>query len=183
MPVIEILAYSPTNSMNELIDFFINGRPDGQGGFETDSRGQMKVGVLRWLHGRQVSEAHFANTSNDHPMKLLMALVDRPENRDVPWMDFVAGIDEEVRVDGLIGNLSSFTPTNALLDAVVPNQQIDDAFREGKAKVQEVLARIEANPTILSVSRADLLRTLRGERGTNPRAVFAEVQAKLDITL
>lgn len=183
MAVVEILAYSPMNNMNALIDFFINGRPDGQGGFETDSRGRMKVGVLRWLHGRQVSEAHFADTPNDHPMKLLMSLVDRPEQREVPWMDFVAGIEEEVRVDGLIGNLSSFTPIDALLDAVVPNQQIDDAFRDGRAKVQEVLARIEADPAILSVSRAEFLRTLKSERGTNPKAVFAEVQAKLNITL
>jgi hypothetical protein len=182
MPVIEILTYSPKNDMDELENFFISGKPDGQEGFETDDQGRMKVGVLRWLLGREVTEAHFFSTPLGHPMKLLMGLVERPESREVPWM-FIPGIEDVIRIDGVIGNISDFLPISDLLTGVVPNQKLDDAFVAERAKVQEVVRRIEETPTILSISKAAFLRTLRSEKGTNPKAVFAEVQSKVGMSL
>jgi hypothetical protein len=180
MSVMEILAYSP-NDVQEFIDFSINGKPDGQGGFETDDQGGRKIGVLRWLHGRQVTEARFFSTPPNHPMKLFMALVERPEAEFVPWMKLIPGIEEMVQIDGLIGEINNSPPIGDLLAAVVPNQQLDDAFEQGRANLQEVLKRIDGDPTILSMGKDDLSRAF--VKGTNVQEVLAEVQSKLGISL
>lgn len=180
MAVVEILAYS-SNDMEELRRFFIDGKPDGQGGFETDSRGRMKLGVLRWLHGREVREAHFSSTPIGHPMNLFMALVDRPEDRDVPWMDFIPGIEDVIRIDGLIGGTSDFPPISTLLSAVEPDDDLDERFRTGRENVQTVLRRLSEEPGSVSIGRVEVLRAL--QRGINAREVFAEIQSRFGISL
>jgi hypothetical protein len=180
MSVIEILVYSP-NDVQEFTDFSINGKSDNQGGFETDERGRSKIGVLRWLHGRQVTEARFFGTPPNHPMKLFMALVQRPESEFVPWMRFIPGIEEMIQIDGLVGEINNVPPISDLMAAVVPNQPLDDAFEKGRANLQAVLKQIEANPSILSIGKADVLRALM--KGTNVKEVLAEVQSRLGISL
>lgn len=180
MAVVEILAYS-SNDMDEFRRFFIDGKPDGQGGFETDQRGRMKLGVLRWLHGREVREAHFSSTPLGHPMNLFMALVDRPEDVEVPWMDFIPGIEEVIRIDGLIGETNDFPPISTLLSAVVPDNDLDERFKTGRADVQTVLRRINEEPGTLSIGKDQVLRAL--QRGTNAKEVFAEIQSTFGISL
>ena len=180
MPAIEIVAYSP-NDVQEFIDFSINGKPNGQGGFETDNEGRRKIGVLRWLHGREVTEARFFSTPPNHSMKLFMALVQRPEPEVVPWMKLIPGINEMIRIDGVVGEINNLLPVSDLLAAVVPNQQLDDTFQKGRANVQEVLRRIEADSSILSIGKADLLSALL--KGTNVKEVLAEVQSMFEISL
>jgi hypothetical protein len=180
MAVIEILAYS-SNDMEAFRRFFIDGRPDGQGGFETDEQGRMKLGVLRWLHGREVREAHFSSTPIGHPMKLFMALVDRPEDREVPWMGVIPGIEGVIRIDGLIGQTSDFPPISSLLAAVVPDDDLNERFRTGRANVQTVLTRLNEEPGTLSIGRDEVLGALR--RGSNAKEVFAEIQSTFGISL
>ena len=180
MSVIEILAYSPID-IQEFVNFSINGKPSGQGGFETDDQGRNKIGVLRWLHGREVTDARFFSTPPNHPMKLFMALVQRPEPEVVPWMKFVPGIEEVIRIDGLLGEINDLAPISDLFAAVVPNKQLDDAFAKGRSNVQEVLKSIEADPGKLSIGKDDLLRALG--RGTNVKEVLSEVESRLGISL
>jgi hypothetical protein len=180
MSIIEVLAYSP-NDVQEFLDFSINGKPDGQGGFETDDRGRSKIGVLRWLHGHQVTEARFFSTAPTHPVKLFMALVQRSAPEFIPWMKLIPGIEEVIRVEGLIGEINNFQPISDLLAAVTPNQQLDDVFQRGRANLQDVLRQIEADPSTLSIGKDDLLSAL--VKGTNAKEVLAEVQSRLGISL
>ena len=186
MPI-EILAYSPKN-VQEFIDFAIRGVPDGQGGFETDPGGRPIIGVLRWLNGRQVPEARFFSTPPNHPIRLFMALIQRPEPIFVPWMSFIPGIEERIQIDGLIGEISDFPPNppGDLLAAVIRSPQLDAAFVAGRTKVQHVLDRIDAEPGRLRLgtepmTKDDLLKAL--ERGIKVNEVFDEVQSKLGISL
>ncbi len=182
MAVIEILTYSPFN-MDIYLPFVKVGKPKAEGGFETDGQGRMKIGVLRWLLGREVPEAHFFSTPQAAPLKLFMALIQRPGAVEVPWMGRIAGFDEMIRIDGLTGQTSSFGPISDLLASLISNTDLDNAFAEGKVNVQRVLDQIAADPTRLSVNKDEFLRTLRSEVGTNPKAVFDEVLAKLGISL
>lgn len=185
---IEVLAYSPFD-MTRFSSFVIEGKPLAQGGFEIDGRGRMKTGVLRWLHGRQVPEAHFFTTPPQSPpapsINLFMALVEKPEppDREVPWMRFIVGLEEQINPDGVIGQINNFMPIGEVLTAVRQDDVLNQAFRDGRANVLEVLRQIRENPGRLSVMETQLLRTLRNERGTNPQAVFAEVLDKFGIAL
>jgi hypothetical protein len=180
MAAIEILAYSPF-FMNDYLSFVEVGKPNGAGGFETDGRRRMKIGVIRWLLGREVPEAHFFNTPvvGGPGLNLFMALVERPGTEVVPWMGRIAGFDEMINIDGRFGETTSLGPITNLLATLTSNTGLDNAFAQGKINVQQVLARIAE----LSVDRATFLRTLRSDVGTDPKAVFDEVKAKLGITL
>ena len=134
MPVTDILFYSPFN-MAQFIAFSKNGKPDGKGGFETDGKGRKKVGVLAWLHEIGVREAHFFATPIGHPMKLFMALVERPGDQEVPWMGAIPGFEELLRTDGLIGEISTSPQISELLAAVVKNDELDQAFIQGFSKM------------------------------------------------
>lgn len=184
MAIIEILAYSPF-FMDDYLNFAKVGKPNGAGGFEIDGRRRMKIGVIRWLLGREVPQAHFFNTpvgASPRP-NLFMALVERPGTEVVPWMGRIAGFDELINIDGLFGETTSVGPITNVLATLTSNTDLDNAFAQGKIKVQQVLTVIAAEPGRLSVDRATFLRTLRSDVGTDPRAVFDEVQAKLGITL
>ena len=178
MAVIEILAYSPF-FMNDYLSFAKVGKPNGSGGFETDGRHRMKIGVIRWLLGREVPNAHFFNTPEGADLNLFMALVERPGTEVVPWMGRIAGFDDLINIDGRTGETTNSVTITDLLATLTANSDLNNAFTQGRANVQQVLARIAE----LSVDKATFLRTLRSDVGTDPKAVFDEVKAKLGITL
>lgn len=178
MAIVEILAYSPF-FMNDYLSFAKVGKPNGAGGFEIDGRRRMKIGVIRWLLGREVPGALFFNTPEGADLKLFMALVQRPGTEVVPWMGRIAGFDELINIDGLFGETTNSVTITQLLATLAPNPDLNNAFTQGQANVQQVLARIAE----LSIDRATFLRTLRSDVGTDPKAVFDEVKAKLGITL
>ena len=181
MPTIEILAYTPLD-MDKFIAFCIDGKPDGKGDYETDDQGRKITGVLRWLHGRKVSEAHFFNSAKGDDLQLFAATVQRLETYDVPWMRRIPGFEIMVTADGLIGKTGTFAPLSQLLATVKSNADLDKKFAEGKAKLDQVLEVMQTEK-ILPVSQAHLLGTLRGDVGTDTQTVFAEVKEKFGFEL
>lgn len=181
MPVIEILAYCPKD-MEEFIDFCIEGKPDGKGGFETDSQGRSIGGVLRWLHGREVKEARFFTSPPEAKTKLLVTTLERPETYDVPWMKRIPGFEEMVRVDGLLGTADSFSSVENPL-ALVSNSRLNDAFAKGKDLLELVLARIEPPAEPPPIGKRELLAALRGEVENNRPALLDEVRSTFNIAL
>jgi|ERR1700674_1267324 len=182
MPVIEILAYSP-NDMDQFVSFCIEGKPDGKGGYETDDQGRIIGGVLRWLHGREVTEAHFFNSPKDADVQLFVATIERPESYDVPWMKRIPGFEDMIRVDGLVGKAASFASLANPLASVVSNKALDEKFAQGKAHLDHILEQIEQPPQQMPIGKRALLAALRGDVGSDRRAVFGEVQSTFGVSL
>jgi hypothetical protein len=182
MPVIEILAYAPKD-MKKFIDFCIDGKPDGQGDYDTDAQGRKIVGVLRWLHGRGVPEAHFFHSDEGDAVQLFVAMIERKESYDVPWMRRIAGFEEMVISDGLIGRTNQFVNIGDLFSAVKSDPNLDQRFAQGKIDVERILGRIQGSERLLSGGKQGLLAALTGNLGANPQEVFAEVETKLGIAL
>jgi len=166
MPVIEILAYTPVN-MDEFIRFCRDGKPDGKGDFETDEQGRKIVGVLRWLHGREVSKARFFNTQSKEPLQLFVAMIAREENYDVPWIRRIPGFEPMVLSDGLVGKDDKFQDLPALLSLLQPNKDLNDAFEQGIGDVKRIVERINTNEVAISGGQREFLATLRGDIGTD----------------
>lgn len=181
MSEIEILAYSP-NDIDEFIAFCIEGKPDGNGGHQTDARGREIRGVLSWLHGREVPEAHFFNSTKNDDTQLFIAMIQRTETEAVPWMDTIPGFQSVINVEGLIGTTTTFPPISEVLAAVVPNKELDERFAQGKANLETVLERLEQEPAGIGVTRAEILAALKGGR-SNSRAVLDKVQSVFGISL
>jgi hypothetical protein len=165
-PVIEILAYTPIN-MDEFIRFCRDGKPDGKGDFETDEQGRKIVGVLRWLHGREVSKARFFNTKSDDPLRLFVAMIARQENYDVPWIERIPGFERMVISDGLVGKDDKFQDLPDLFLLLQPNEDLNGAFEQGTGDVERIVERIDQNEVVLSGGRREFLATLRGDIGTD----------------
>lgn len=163
---IEILAYTPLN-MDEFLTFAREGKPDGQGDFETDEQGRKKVGVLRWLHGREVVNAHFFNTRATDPIQMFIAMIERKENFDVPWLRRIPGFADMVNEDGLVGKDNQFQNLNALLSLLTPNTGLDDAFAQGQAHVDNIVGRIGQNEARIPGGTREFFATLRGDIGTD----------------
>jgi len=188
MPNIEILAYSPTD-LDDFINFCIEGKRTGPDTFEIDEEGREIRGVMSWLHGRVVSEAHFFHTPQKHPMTFFMALVqkDEDENEERPWFEVttnppmiildpqIAGLDRQVRVDGQIGMLQGFLSIGDLLAAVEPDPALDAEFEAQRQRVHEVLERLEQDPA----GKKRFLAALRSDRGSKPAEVFKELNFSL----
>jgi hypothetical protein len=181
MPAIEILAYSPYD-MEEFLAFCVDGKPDGSGGFQTDNQGRSIGGVLRWLHGREVKEAHFFTSPPAAKTQLLVTTLERPETYSVPWMKRIPGFEERIPVDGLVGTAESFASLENPL-ALVPNQRLNDAFAQGRDRVDSVLAQIEPPAERPPVGKSALLAALRGEIGSNRPGVFEEIRSTFGIAL
>jgi len=182
MPVIEILAYTAKN-IDEFIAFVSDGKPDGKGGYETDEQGRLITGVLDWLHGRGVAEAHFFNSAKADDVQLFVATVLRSETYDVPWMKRIPGFEAMVTSDGLIGKTAQSAPLSNLLASVKSNADLDKKFTDGKKKIDDVLKVMEDPTNTLSVGSRGLFAALRGDIGTDPQAVFDEVKTKFGIAL
>ena len=178
---IEILAYSP-NDMDDFLAFVRDGRPDGSGGFQRDSQGREMIGVLRWLHSLQVPEAHFFNNKKSDPAQLFIATVQSIQSPGIPWLpNKIPGFDELIRRDGLIGRTNTFPSMSTLLDTVMPNQDLDDKFAQGKADLDTVFAELNTNPGNFSVTKDQILAALGSI--SLPIPVFDEIRSKLGISL
>ena len=190
MSKIEILFYSPLD-LDEFIDFCINGKPTGPDTFEEDEDGNEIFGVISWLNGWAVQKAHFFHTPKGHPMTFFMALVHKHEddNEVRPWFitdlstppkiilePDIPGIDKVLRVDGELGMLDEPKSLDELLAAIQPDPDLDAAFVAKKARVQDVLNRLEED----SAGRNRFLKALRGKGETMPAT---EVFKELDFSL
>ena len=183
MPVIEIVAYTP-NDMDEFIDYCINGKPDGQGGHQTDPQGRKITGVLDWLRGRGVPEAHFFNSKKGEKVQLFAATIQRQETFDVPWLGNLPGFEAMISVEGFLGKTVSFAALSDLLASVKSNTDLDKLYPKVKDQLDQLLKRMEENPEVMpSVGKQRLLAALRGELGSNTDEVFEEVQKKWKISL
>lgn len=183
MPVIEIVAYTP-NDMDEFIKYCIEGKPDGRGGHLPDSQGRKITGVLDWLRGRGVREAHFFSSKNGEEVLLFAATIDRPEPSKVPWMGNLPGFEEVVNVEGLIGEAMEFRPLSDLLELVTSNTELDDLYNKLKEELDDLLIRMEKNPELMpNVGKQELLAALRGELGANTDEIYEEVEKKFKLKL
>ena len=178
MAEIEVLAYTP-NDMDEFIAFCLDGKPDGHGGYETDGEGRLILGVLKWLHGRGVPEAHFFNSAKGEEINLFAATVEKPETYDRPWMKQIPGFDIMVKADGLVGITTKFASIESLLASIKSNTALDQEFASGKERVDTILESIRRQKGAFSFGEKEFLAALRGEKGSNPQAVFAEVEKNL----
>jgi len=181
-PVIEILSYVPLD-MTQFLQFAVEGKPDGLGDFETDEQGQRITGIFRWLHGREVPEAHFFHSAAGDPLQLFVATIQRLETYNVPWLRRIPGFQAMVNTDGLIGKTNTFAPLSDLMASVQPDPALDERFAQGNADIQRVVAELQSPRAKLTVGRKGLLATLRGDIGTDPLELFAEVREKFKITL
>lgn len=168
--VIEILAYTPLN-MDEFLTFARDGKPDGQGDFETDEQGRKKVGVLRWLHGREVVNARFFNTRADDPIQMFVAMIERKENFNVPWLRRIPGFADLVNEDGLVGKDDHFQDLNALLSLLTPNNDLNQAFAQGQDAVRNIVNRIAQNEAPIPGGTREFFGTLRGDIGTDQQLI------------
>lgn len=182
MPKIEILFYSP-NDLDEFIDFCIRGKEVSKGVAAKDEDGRDIFGVISWLNGWGVTEAHFFHTPKGHPMTFFMALVHKRDGDDEerPWFitdlsappkiilePDIPGIDKVLRVDGELGMLDAPQPFEQLLAAIKPDPDLDKEFAAQRARVQEALKGLEGDPD----GRKRFFKALRGERGSNGAEVF-----------
>jgi len=189
MPNVEILDYSPFD-LDEFIDFCIRGKETSPGVAAVDEDGRAIFGVMSWLNGWGVPEAHFFHTPKDHPMTLFMVLVQKRDDGEEqrPWFSTdlsappkiilepdVPGIDKQLRVDGGLGMLPGFLPIGELLAAVESDPDLDAEFVAQRKRVQDVLKRLEKDPA----GTKRFLEALRSERGSKPADVFKEFNFSL----
>lgn len=187
----EILFYSPLN-LREFIDFCIIGKETspGSGVAAKDEDGDDIFGVISWLNGWGVQEAHFFHTPEGHPMTFFMALVHKHEDDPTtrPWFitdlsappkiilePDIPGIDKVLRVDGELGMLDKPKSIGELLAAIKPDPILDAAFVAKQQRVQDVLKRLEGDPA----GRKRFFEALRGERKSKPAEVFKELNFSL----
>src|SRR5690349_3265908 len=167
-PVIEIVSYTPLIidntplNMDNFLRFVVEGKPDGHGDFETDDQGRRITGVFRWLHGREVPEAHFFHSDTGNDVQLFVALIQRLENYNVPWLNRIPGFMDMVTDDGMIGKTSAFAPLSNLMALVHSDPALDERFAQGKTDIEKVFAEMQAPEHSLAVGRKGLLATLRG---------------------
>ena len=201
MSKVEVLFYSPLD-LEEFIEFCILGKEVGPGVAAKDENGNDILGVISWLVGWGVQEAHFFHTPitekptpenptpKKHPWTFFMALVRKREgdNRERPWFitDLSAapriiiqpdifGINRVLRVDGELGMLPDFLPIGELLAAVKPDPVLDAAFEAKKQRVQPVLKQLEQD----EAGTKRFLAALRGERASKPAELFKELNFSL----
>jgi|KBSSwiStaDraftv2_1062776.scaffolds.fasta_scaffold16437_6 hypothetical protein len=200
MPNIEILFYSPLN-MRKFIDFCLKGKETspGSGVAAKDEEGNDIFGVISWLNGWGVPEAHFFHTpleKDDDPqadkrVKIFMALVtkndDDPTTR--PWFSMVAanppkitlhpdipGINKVLRVDGELGMLDEPTSIQELLALITNDKELDAEFAALRARTQDTLKQLEGD----KAGRRRFLAALRGEGEIKPAAdVLKELKFSL----
>jgi len=180
MPVIETLAYVPID-MDKFIDFVIDGKKEN--GVHVTVGGQIATGVISWLQGRGVKEAHFFNSPAGDPMQLFVATIQKPETYERPWMKEIACFAEYVKTDGLIGTITNFAPIGSLFASVASNPILDQKFAMGALRVETIRESIRRGEPAFPIAEEELLATLRGEKGTDPQALFSEVKKSFGFSL
>lgn len=181
MPNIELLAYFPKNR-EDFLFFLINGAPDAHGGWLPDIYGRRKTGVFNWLYGRDVPEAHFYMSDPKDPIQIFAATVERLEQTDVPWTDNLCGFMDLIITNGNVGDVFAFLPTDRPITTVKPRSDLDGAFVNGRGKLNRITESVATDASKAWSFDSQLLRAaLRGEPGTDLRAVFEETNEKLDI--
>jgi hypothetical protein len=179
MKDIEILAYTYIDR-DEFRKYCIEGKPNGIGGHHTDPQGRKITGVLDWLRGRGVREAHFFRSEKptDH-VQLFAATIKRKESYDVPWMGNVPGFEAMVNVEGLIGKTDSFASFTDLVASVKTDTEMDNLYKKRRDSLDALLIRMAEKPEAMpTVGKQRLLAALRGELGSNADEVFEEVEKK-----
>lgn len=184
MAVIETLAYAPED-MDKFIAFVIDGKRKPNGDRETDGDGRKIVGVLNWLLGRGVPEAHFFNSKKGNDVQLFAATVQKPEGEDDdrPWMKEIPGFDVMVKTDGLIRKTTNFVPIGNLLASVLTNSDLDQRFVAGKTHVDKILESIRGQEGDFPFEEKAFLAALRGDVGSDSQLVFAEVERTFGFSL
>lgn len=162
MSQIEILIYRPID-MDEFNRFCVEGKPDGKGGYLKDSQGRKITGVFNWLLGREVPKARFFNTAKGDDMQLWVAMVQRRETYDVPWIKRIPGFQDMIRTDGQVGLTSAFKPIEDLMALVKPNDELDKIFEQGTMRVAYILESLERHDGAIAMGKEDFLAALRGE--------------------
>lgn len=176
MPQIETLIYRPIH-MGEFNQFCIEGKPDGKGGYLKDSQGRKITGVFNWLHGREAERARFFNTAEGDDMQLWLAMVQRREAYDVPWIKRIPGFQDMIRTDGQFGLTSEFKEIEDLMAVVKPNDELDKIFEQGTMRVARILESLDQ----LSMEKEDFLAALRGEIEID-QALFVEVTKSFSVS-
>ena len=180
MAKIEILAYCPMD-MNEFIDYFVNGIKDNNGNTIKDEDDREVTGVIAWLHGREIPEAHFFSSAPEDPVQLFMAVIQPTEDEDVPWIGRVPGFKRMVRDDGKIGDADGFSAAgsagNSPLGFVKPRPDLDTIFRDEKQRIASI------DFTRVPFTKDTLLRTLQGKRGTNLSKLLGETNSRLNLNI
>jgi hypothetical protein len=193
MSKVEILFYSPID-LDGFIDFCIRGKEVSKGVAAKDEDGRDIFGVISWLNGWGVQEAHFFHQPKDTPedrrISFFMALVRKREGDDQerPWFitdlsspptivlePDIPGIDKHLLVDGELGMLPGFLPIGELLATIAPDPVLDAEFVAQRKKVQGVLKRLEAD----EAGTRRFLAALRGEKESKPAELFKELNFSL----
>lgn len=182
MAAIEILAYTP-KYMNELLKFVKDGKRKANGDYETDPLGRKMTGVIKWLTGRGVTEAHFFNSKKGEELQLFFSTVRKPEVYERPWMEEIPGFGNMVTTDGLVGGTEAFKPIADYLSLVQSNAELDKAFEDEKKRVAEGVAMVKEAGDAFRFDETDIMAALRGELGTDPNAVFAEIEKLFRVKL
>ncbi len=193
MAKVEILFYTPLN-MAEFIDFCIIGKETspGSGVAAKDAEGNDIFGVISWLNGWGVQEAHFFHTPpEDDSIKFFMAIIRKHEDDATvrPWFSQVAGppskitlhpdipgIDKVLSVDGELGMLDQPISIQEVLALIKDDPKLDAEFVAQRARVQDALKQLEGN----QAGRNRFLAALRGAGEIKPAAdVFKELNFSL----
>ena len=186
----EILFYSPLN-MADFIDFCIRGRETAPGVAANDEEGNPIFGVISWLNGWGTQEAHFFHTPpEDNSINIFMAIVRKHEDDPTvrPWFSRVAatppkitvhpdipGIDKVLRIDGELGMLDQPKSIDEVLALITEDHELEEEFKEQRARVQEALKQFEGNPA----GRSRFFAALRGEKESKPAEVFEALNFSL----
>lgn len=146
MAKIEILCYSPLE-MPKFLDYFVNGLKDENGKYLKDEYDQKITGVIAWLHGRGVKNAHFFSSGLDEPVKLFLALIEPKEPIVVPWMTRIPFFSYMVTDDGIFGSAPDFSTVGETPLALVKSRpDLDAIFKKEQEKVDKIdFSRVRFN--------------------------------------
>jgi len=178
MPDTEFLFYSPID-MNAFMDFFVNGIKDETGKPKRDENDREITGVIAWLHGREIRDAHFFSSAPADPVQGFMAVVQPTDEEDVPWMERIPGFKHMVRDDGKIGDAPSLGVAlkGDPLAVVQPRPDLDQVFVDEMNKIAEI------DFEKVSFTKEAFLRALQGKKGTNLPELLKEANSKLSLNV
>jgi hypothetical protein len=162
--------------MDEFIAFVIDGKRKANGEHEVDGEGRKITGVIKWLQGRGVQEAHFFNSAKGDNVQLFASTVLKPEIYERPWMKEIPGFEAMIENEGLLGITSAFAPIANLLASVKSNATLDDIFAQTKLRVDKIRVAFQTQADAVRFGEKEFMAALRGDEGTDSDAVFAEVE-------
>lgn len=176
----EILIYAPL-SLDAFVDFFKNGiTKPGTIEPAIDDHDRFVTGGLNWLHGRGVTQGKFYASVPGAPFELFMAIIEAPEQVDVPWMSDLPGFKKLVRTDGIFGTTTDFAAALGAdmagpLKLVGPRPDLDELFAMGVNKI----AKIDFQKS--NLTKEMLLQALMGTPGTDLQKVLSKISSRLSL--